>query len=148
MARRAFALPSVLAGLVIMAMIVAVGAQRALSGARESALRLARTEMSGAATGAVATVMTEPVDTSLLPAFVPGALLDSGSAAFGSARASWTLTSALAPYATAEIDARSPVLSGSTREVSRIIVRLRRDSTGVLWWVPVGRGGRGRVPAP
>lgn len=131
-----------------MAMVVAVGAQRALSGARESALMLSRAEMAGAVAGAVAAVVSEPVDSVFLPAFVPGAVLDSGSAAFGSARASWTLTSLHAPYAAAEIDARSPVIMGSTRELRRVIVSLRRDTAGALWWVPVGGGGHGRVPAP
>ena len=147
-ARRGFALPAVLAALVIMAMVVAVSAQRALVGARESSLMLARAEMSGAVVQAAATVLTEPVDSARLPALVPGALLDSGSARFGSARATWTLTSLLAPYATAEIDARAPVISGSARELSRVIVGLQRDSSGALWWVRSGGDGRGRVPAP
>jgi hypothetical protein len=147
-ARAGFALPAVFAALVIMAMVVAVGAQRSLVGARESALLLARAEMSGAVVQAMATVLTEPVDSARLPALVPGALLDSGSARFGSARATWTLTGLLAPYATAEIDARAPVISGSARELSRVIVSLRRDSSGALWWVLSGGDGRGRVPAP
>ena len=146
--RGGFALASVLAALVIMAMLVAVGAQRALVGARESALALARVEMSAAAAGAVATVVTASVDSARLAVSVPGALIDSGSLAFGTARASWRLIAAIVPYATIEIDVRAPVITGSTRERRRLTVSLRPDTAGALWWVPAGGGGRGRSPAP
>ncbi len=146
--RRGFALAAVLAALVIMAMLVAVGAQRALVGARESALALARVEMSAAAAAAVATVVTASVDTARLALRVPGALIDSGSAAFGAARASWRLSAGIVPYATIEIDARAPVISGSTRELRRLTLTLRPDTAGALWWVPAGGGGRGRIPVP
>ena len=145
--RRGFALAAVLAALVIMAMVVAVGAQRALVGARESTLALARAEMSGAATGALAAVIAVPADTARLADIVPGALLDSGSASFGSARAAWTLTGAIAPYAVVEIDLRRPVIGGSAREFRRMIVGVRRDSAGEAWWVPTGGGGWGRIPS-
>jgi len=150
--RRGFALAAVLAALVIMAMLVAVGAQRALVGARESALALARAEMSAAAAGALAEVVTVPADSTQLAVIVPGALLDSGSADFGAARASWRLIAASAaasgPWATVDIDARAPVITGSTRELRRLTVSLRPDTSGALWWVPNGGGGRGRIPAP
>lgn len=146
--RRGFALAGVLAALVLMAMMVAVSAQRAFTGARESALALARAEMAAAAAGAVAAVLTVPVDTARAPGVVPGALIDSGSAAFGAARATWLLTASGVPYATVEIDVRSPVILGSARELRRVLVGVRRDSTGAFWWVPVGGGGRGRIPAP
>lgn len=145
--RRGFALAVVLAGLVIMAMVVAVGAQRALVGARESALALARAEMSGAATGALAAVIAVPADTARLAEIGPGALLDSGSAPFGPARATWTLTGAVAPYAMVEIDVRCPVIGGSARELRRLIVGIRRDTAGRAWWVPTGGGGWGRIPS-
>jgi hypothetical protein len=138
----------VLAVLVIMAMVVAVGAQRALVGVRESALALARAEMSGAAAGALSGVLAVPLDTARLPLIVPGALLASGSTAYGSARAAWTLTGAVASYATVEVDSRCPVIAGTARELRRVIVRLRRDSAGGAWWVAVGGGGRGRIPLP
>jgi len=146
--RRGFALAAVLAALVIMAMLVAVGAQRALVGARESALALARVEMSAAAAGALAAVVTVPADSTLLAVGVPGALIDSGSADFGAARATWRLNAAIAPYGTVEIDARAPVITGSTRELRRLIMSLRPDTAGALWWVPAGVGGRGRIPVP
>jgi len=146
--RSGFALAAVLAALVIMAMLVAVGAQRALVGARESALALARAEMSAAAAGAVARVVTVPADTASLTVHVPGALIDSGSVVFGAARASWRLTAVVVPYATVEIDVRAPVITGSTRELRRLLMSLRPDSAGALWWVPAGGGGRGRIPAP
>lgn len=148
MPRRGFALAAVLAALVIMAMLVAVGGQRALVGARESALALARVEMTAAAGAAMATVVTVPADSAVLAVSVPGALLDSGSAAFGTARASWRLTAAIVPYATVEIDVRAPVITGSTRELRRLMMSLRTDSAGARWWVPAGGGGRGRIPAP
>lgn len=145
--RRGFALAAVLATLVIMAMVVAVGAQRALVGARASALAVARAEMSGAAAGALAAVIAVSADTARLPDILPGALLASGSARYGSAQAVWTLTGAINPYATVEIDVRCPVIGGSARELRRVIVSLRRDSTGGAWWVPTGGGGWGRIPS-
>jgi hypothetical protein len=147
-AHRGFALAAVLAALVVMAMVVAVGAQRALVGSRESALALARAEMAAAAAGAAAAVTAAPADSAHLAANAPGAMLDSGSVAAGSARASWRLTAALLPYAVVEIDVRAPVIAGSTRERRRLIMGLRPDTAGALWWVPIGGGGQGRVPAP
>lgn len=146
--RRGFALAAVLAALVVMAMVVAVGAQRALVGSRESVLALARAEMSGAAATALAAIVAVPAGDAGYPIIVTGVLLDSGTAAFGMARATWTLTGAVAPFATVDIDARSPVFRGSTRELRRLVVALRRDSAGVDRWVSFGGGGWGRIPAP
>lgn len=148
MRRRGFALAAVLAALVVMAMVVAVGAQRALMGSRESVLALARAEMSGAAASAMAAVVAARAVAGRHPVIVAGVLLDSGTAVVGRARATWTLTGLVSPYAAVEIDARAPVFRGSARQTRRLIVGLRRDSVAGDQWVPVGGAGWGRMPAP
>lgn len=144
--RRGVALAAVLAALVLMGMLVSVGAQRALVRARESALSLARAEMSVAASGAVARVLATPVDPSRLAVIATGAILDSGTVTVGVASARWVLVGSAPPYATVEIASRAPVFRGTARALQRGFVALRADTMGALWWVPATAGGWVRVP--
>lgn len=150
--RGGFALAAVLAAVVIMAMVVAVGAQRALVGAREGALAVRRAEMSVAIAAAVAAVLAAPAGGADQPFTVPGALFDSGTTVVGSARATWRVTGAAFPYASAEIDVQGPVFQGMAHERRRLLVRLAPDSASASMsgarWVPAGSGWWAQIPVP
>jgi hypothetical protein len=148
MSRRGFALFAVLCALVIMSMVVAVNAQRALLMARLSMLDLARTEMAAAVAAARATLLDLPVDSAVARTGIPGTVLAQGETAAGPARAQWRLVTALPPFAAAEIASRAPILGGSARAIDIALVTPVRDSLGGYRWALAGGAGWVRLPSP
>ena len=147
-APRGFALAAVLAALVIMAMAVAVGAQRALVAARQAGLDLARAELAAAVASAQAAALDEPVDSARCAEIIPGSLLASGEAGAGRASARWQLVGAAAPFATIAVEAEVAVFGGTARTSHRVLVSPRGDSAGGLRWAPAGGLGWTRMPSP
>lgn len=145
--RRAFALAAVLAALVIMAMVVAVGAQRALVAARQAALDEARAQMAAAVTSAQAAALENPVDSARSAGMLPGAQIAGGEAGAGRAVARWRLVGAAAPFATIDIEAEIPVFGGVARTRHRVLVVPAGDSTGALRWTSAAGLGWARVPS-
>jgi len=146
-ARRGFALAAVLASLVIMAMVVAVGAQRALVMARQAGLDVARAELAAAALSAQAVALAEPVDSAQCAGILPGAPIAAGVTGAGRASARWWLVGAAAPYVTIEVEAETPVFGGMARTRHRVLAMPVRDSAGGLRWAPVAGQGWVRVPS-
>lgn len=146
-AHRGFALAAVLAALVIMAMVVAVGAQRALVAARQAGLDVARAELAAAVASAQAAALEEPVDSAQCEGIVPGAPIAGGEAGAGRAAARWRLVGAAAPFATIDVEAETPVYGGTARTWHRVLVTPVGDSTGGLRWAPAAGLGWMRVPS-
>lgn len=145
-ARRGFALAAVLAALVIMAMVVAVSAQRALVAARQAGLDLARAELAAAVSSAQVAALEAPVDSAQYAGMLPGAPLAGGETGVGRATARWTLVGAATPFATIDVEAGMPVFGGTARAWHRVLVSPVGDSTGGLRWAPAGGLGWTRVP--
>jgi hypothetical protein len=146
-AHRGFALAAVLAALVIMAMVVAVGAQRALVAARQAGLDVARAQMAAAVMSAQAAALEEPVDSAQYAGMLPGALVAGGQAGVGQALARWRLVGAAAPYATIDVEAEMPVFGGTARTRHRALVAPVGDSSGGLRWAPAAGLGWTRMPS-
>lgn len=144
--RRGFVLLAVLSALVIMAMVVAVGAQRALVAARQGVLDVARAELALAVAGAQASALVAPVDSVAALAAPPGTILAAGEAAAGAARAQWTIASTLAPFATIEIDGRAPAFRGAVRTRHRLLVVAFQDSVRIVRWGRAGGAGWQQMP--
>ncbi len=145
---RGFALAAVLSALVIMAMVVAMSAQRALLAARQGALDVARADMAAAIASGQAAALETPPDSAGAVGMIPGAALAAGEVSAGAATAHWSVVVAGAPFATIDVSAEAPVFRGTTRELRRAIFALARDSIGGLRWVPAGGGGWVRLPSP
>jgi type II secretory pathway pseudopilin PulG len=145
-ARRGFALAAVLATLVILSMVVAVAAQRALLASRRGALELARADIAAALVSGQVVVLDSPVDSARLAGSAPGTCIAEGALAVGTARAQWVITRAAAPFATVELEARASVIAGTAREVRRALIEGKMDSLGVVRWVLAGGAGWVRVP--
>lgn len=146
--RRAFALPAVLAALVIMAMVVAISAQRALLAARLSGLEVARADMAAAALAAQAAALEVAADSARCAQLAPRESLASGEQRAGAARARWQLVGAAAPFALIEIAVDAPVFHGRARDLHRALVVPRPDTAGGLRWALAGASGWSRVPSP
>lgn len=146
-ARRGFALAAVLAALVITAMVLAVGAQRALMAARLAALDVARAELAAAVVSAQAAALEEPVDSADCAGILPGAPIAGGEAAAGRASARWQLVGAAAPFATIDVEAEMAVFGGTARTWHRALVEPVADSAGRLRWTPAAGLGWMRVPS-
>lgn len=146
--RPGFALPAVLGALIVMAMLVAVGAQRALLAARDGALAEARVQLAAATETALADVLARGADTLALRATPPGGVLDSGVAMVGAAAARWRLSVALAPVVLLSIDAAAPVREGTARVSWRLWLRLRADTAGLPAWGANGTGWWAQLPLP
>jgi hypothetical protein len=145
--RPGFALAAVLAALVLMAMLVAVAAQRALVLAREGTLALARSELALVTEESVAQLLARSADSAAVRAAAPGALLDSGTVARAPAQASWRLLAAPGGFSELAITAEVPVRGGVAREARRVLLRLALDSTGEERWRSAGSGWTAKVPA-
>ncbi len=148
MSRRAFALPVVLAAMVLMAMVVAVGAQRALRSMRQAGLELARVELAIAVAGGQSAGLDSVGVRACCPVIIPGALIASGEAVTGRARARWTLVGAAPPFAAMDLTAETPVYGGNARVRHRLLLAWEPDSTGLGRWVPLAGLGWTRVPSP
>ncbi|MDP1890780.1 MAG: hypothetical protein Q8K55_07765 [Gemmatimonadaceae bacterium] len=146
-ARRGFALAAVLAAMVIMAMVVAISAQRALVAARQAGLDLARAELAAAVSSAQVAALEAPVDSALGAGILPGAPIAGGEANAGRASARWQLVGAAAPYATIDVEAEMPVYGGTARIWHRVLVAPVGDSAGGLRWAPAAGLGWTRVPS-
>ena len=146
-AHRGFALAAVLAALVIMAMVVAVSAQRALVAARQAGLSLARAELALAVSSAQAAALEAPVDSAQCEGILPGAPITGGAAGAGRAAARWRLVGAAAPFATIDVEAETPVYGGTARTWLRVVVAPVGDSIGGLRWAPAVGLGWMRVPS-
>ncbi len=146
--RRGYALAAVLAVLVIMAMSVAVGAQRALRTRQQAALELARSELAAAVESGQAAGLDALTGAPCCPDIIPGAVLAAGEGTAGKARTRWRLIGAAAPYATLELAAEMPVRGGFARVRQRVLVAWRADSVGGGQWVPAGASGWTRLPSP
>ncbi len=146
-AHRGFALAAVLAALVIMAMVVAVSAQRALVAVRQAGLELARAELAAAVSSAQAAALEAPVDSAQREAIFPGASIAAGEAGAGQAVARWELVGAATPFATIEVEAERAVFGGKARLSHRVLVTPVADSTGGLRWSPAAGLGWTRVPS-
>lgn len=144
---RGFALAAVLAALVIMAMVVAVGAQRALVAARQAGLDVARAQMAASILSAQAAALDEPVDIAQHATTLPGVQIAGGEAGVGRALARWRLEGAAAPFATLDVEAEIPVFRGTARTRYRVLVAPVGDSTGGLRWAPAAGLGWTRVPS-
>lgn len=147
-AHRGFALTAVLAALVIMAMVVAVSAQRALVAARQAGLDVARAELAAAVSSAQAAALETPVDSAQVGGILPGAPIAAGEAGAGRASARWQLVGAAAPFATIDVEAEMPVYGGTARTWYRVLVAPLGDSTRGLRWAPAAGLGWTRVPSP
>lgn len=145
--RRGFALAAVLAALVIMSMVVAVGMQRALMASRQAGLDVARAQMAAAVMSAQAAALEAPLDSAQLAAMLPGAQIAGGEADAGRARARWQLVGAAAPFATLDVEAEMPVFGGTARTRHRVLVAPVGDSIGGLRWTPAAGLGWTRVPS-
>lgn len=146
-APRGFALAVVLAALVIMAMVVAVSAQRALVAVRQAGLDLARAELAAAVSSAQAAALEEPVDSAQCDGILPGAPIAGGEASAGRASARWHIVGAAAPFATIDVEAETPVFGGTARTWHRVLVAPAGDSSGGLHWAPAAGLGWMRVPS-
>lgn len=146
-ARCGFALAAVLAALVIMAMVVAVGAQRALVAARQAGLDVARAELDAAVMSAQAAALEDPVDSTRFEGMLPGAPIAEGAAGAARARARWRLVGAAAPFATIEVEAELPVYGGTARTRQHVLVAPTVDSAGGLRWALTAGLGWTRVPS-
>lgn len=142
------ALAIVLGALLLMAMVVAVSAQRALVTSRQAALELARAELLAAASSGEAAALAAPADSACCLFIVPGALIASGEVRAGRARASWTLTGAAAPFVTVDVVAEAGVLGGTARASHRALAVWWSDSAGGPRWVLAGGLGWTRRPSP
>jgi type II secretory pathway pseudopilin PulG len=145
--RSGFALPAVLAALVVMAMLVAVAAQRALVAVRDSALTEARVQLAAATQTAAAEVLARAPDTLALGAAPPGAAVDSGRCRVGSAEAAWRVTAVRSPLVLLAIDASSPVRGGVARIATHIWLRRRFSSAGTPEWSLAGTGWWVQIPS-
>lgn len=145
---RGFALAAVLAALVLMMMVLAISAQRALLAARQGTLVVERVELAAAVAAARAATESAPVDTQALRSAPPGFVLASGESTAGAAHASWALKAGAAELAVAEITA--VVGSGRTaaRARARGILAAKVDSAGALKWGPTGGVGWVKLPVP
>ena len=145
--RRGFALAAVLAALLIMAMVVAVGSQRALVSARQAGLDVARAELAAAVMSAQAAALEERADSARYAGLLPGAQIAGGAADAGRALARWRLVGAAAPFATIDVEAEVPVFGGVARTRHLVLVVPAGDSIGGLRWVPAAGLGWVRVPS-
>ena len=146
-AHRGFALAAVLAALVIMAMVVAVSAQRAMVAARQAGLDLARAELAAAVSSAQSAALEEPVDSAQCAGILPGAPIAGGEAVSGEATARWQLVGAAAPFATIDVEAERAVFGGTAPTWHRVLATPVGDSTGALRWAPAVGIGWTRVPS-
>lgn len=142
------ALAAVLAALVLLSMVVAVNGQRALLAVRQGRLDLARVDLAAAQAAAQAAALAAPADSAHVAAILPGAVLATGTEIAGSARATWTILGAVAPFVTVVVEATAPVAAGAARASWRLLAAARRDSLGGARWAPVGAAGWTRVPSP
>ncbi len=145
--RRGFALAAVLGALVLMAMVVAVSAQRALLMARQGAFDAARADLSAALASAEAAALEMPVDTAALVRQPPGATLAAGSVTVGAATARWTIVATGTPFATLDLAAFAALRQGRARESRRGLVTPAPDAAGALRWVAMEGAGRVRLPS-
>jgi hypothetical protein len=146
-ARRGFVLAAVLCALVLMAMLVALTAQRALLAVRQGALDAARAEIAAALATGEADALESPVDSAAYrqPA---GATLAAGESSAGRAAARWVIVATGAAYATVDVTAEVPVFRGVARELRRGLVVVVRDSAGGLRWASARGGNWVRLPSP
>ncbi|HEY3288099.1 MAG TPA: hypothetical protein VGJ96_13355 [Gemmatimonadaceae bacterium] len=142
-----FALPVVLAALLVMAMSVAVSAQRALLATRQAALDVARAELAVAAASGGAAALAFAPDSTCCDGMIPGALIGSGTSRAGRAQASWRLIGAAAPYALVELEAGAPLVQGTARASYRLLVRWIPDSVGRGRWASATAAGWIRLPS-
>jgi len=147
-ARRGLALAAVLAVLVILSMVVAMSAQRALLVARQGVLDLARADIAASVASAQAALLDEDAGSARVAGIGFGVPVASGVVTAGTAQAHWRLVGAAAPFATGEIESWAPVHVGVAREVLRALLTPRIDSAGVARWALVGGAGWVRVPLP
>jgi hypothetical protein len=146
-ARRGFVLAVVLGALVLMAMLVALTAQRALLAVRQGALDAARAEIAAALAAGEADALESPPD-SLAYRQPVGALLAAGDASAGRAAARWSIVATGTVYATVDVTAEAPVYRGVARELRRGLVVAVRDSAGGLRWASARGGNWVRLPSP
>ena len=146
-ARRGFALAAVLCALVLMAMLVAVTAQRALLAARQAAIEVAQAEIAAALGVAAADALESSPDSSAVrqPA---GAVLAAGQSSAGRAVARWVIVGTGTVYATVDLTAEAPVFRGVARELRRGTLVVARDSAGGLRWASATGGNWVRLPSP
>lgn len=145
--RHGFALAAVLAALVIMAMVVAVSAQRALVAARLAGLDVARAELAAAVLSAQAAALEAPLDSGQWAGMHPGAPIAGGAAGAGQASARWQIVGAAAPFATIDIEAETAVYGGTARTRYRLLVTPVADSAGGLRWSPATGYGWLHMPS-
>jgi len=146
-ARRGFALAAVLCALVLMAMLVAVTAQRALLAARQGAIEVARAEIA-AALGAAAADALESSPDSLADRQPAGAILAAGQSSAGRAATRWVIVATGTVFATVDLTAEAPVFGGVARETRRGTLVVARDSAGGIRWVAATGGKWVRLPSP
>lgn len=137
--RRGFALAVVLAAFVLMAMSVAVAAQRALVSTRRAALAEADAELTLAVAAAQAAIGASRIDSLADTAWSPGSLVASGAVSAGGAMASWQVTRVSSSMALAEVTVE--------RSAPGVVARTRRSAIMTLVAATAG-GMRLRVLPP
>lgn len=148
MKRHGFALALVMAALVLISMVVAVGAQRALLAVRQGALAMARSDLTVVALGAEAAALGAPADSARTSGLPPGVVLATGTQRSGSAVAEWSMTVVSPSVVIAEIAATSAVSHGAARARYRAVLSVREDSVRGRFWAPLGGSTWVQVPSP
>jgi Tfp pilus assembly protein PilX len=139
--RRGFALAVVLAALVLMAMSLAVAAQRAILANHRAALAEADAEVTAVVAGAQADIGATPVDALPDTAWSPGSLLASGTARAGLAVASWHVTRISSSLALAELTAERHTAGAVARTRQSALMTIVAESAGGVWLRVLTPGG-------
>lgn len=145
--RRGFALAVVLAALIVMSLVLAIAARRALAAAQQAHLELARVELGAALAAAQAQALMATVDSGAVR-LPPGVRLAEGEVGTESASARWTLTTASPPFVVAELRGSVVVRRGAARRLMRALLVPAADSASEVKWRLFGGGGWVRLPAP
>ncbi len=146
--RRGFALLAAVFAVVLMAMVVAINAQRALVAARQGTLSVAQAELAWAVAGARSGLFELPADSVNPLLRPPGAVIARGETVSGGAHSQWLLVQAAASVATVEITAQARAFGGTAHWLERGLVAPARDSMGGRWWALVGGAGWVQMPSP
>jgi hypothetical protein len=146
--RHGFALAVVLAALVLMAMSLAVAAQRAILANHKAALAEADAEVTAVIAGAQAEIGASPVGSLPDTWWSPGGVLAMGSARSGLAVASWQVTRISSSLALAELTAERRAGGVVARTRQSALMSIVAESTGGVWLRVLTPGGWVVRPSP
>lgn len=143
--RRGFVLAAVLCVLVLMAMLVAISAQRALLAARQGTLDGVGVDLAIVLASGETSALESVVDSAAVAAQPAGVALATGAAEHGAASVRWTIMSTATPFAILDLAAEAPALHGRARQTRRAVLQAVRDSSGIVCWVFTREIGRVRL---